>query len=112
MIVFNLIPTEPDEYKIYADWLEDEGVILTTAIRKGILPFDECSGISLLKESLEDGLYQALKKRILPFDLNGDGGGEVIHNLIFTGSGGNNEGHGEGLAFVERRRQEIRGDMI
>lgn len=39
-MIFNLIPTEPDEYKIYADWLEDQGVILTASIRKGIMYFD------------------------------------------------------------------------
>lgn len=37
--MFNLIPTDPLEYKIYADWLEDRGVILTASIRMGILPF-------------------------------------------------------------------------
>lgn len=36
-MMFNLIPTEPLEYQIYADWLEDQGVVLTAAIRKGIL---------------------------------------------------------------------------
>lgn len=35
--IFNLIPTEIDEYKVYADWLEDQGVILTAAVRQGIL---------------------------------------------------------------------------
>lgn len=37
---FNLIPTEPLEYKIYADLLEDQGTILTTSIRHKILPLD------------------------------------------------------------------------
>lgn len=37
--MFNLIPTEPLEYQVYADWLEDQGVILTAAIREGVLPF-------------------------------------------------------------------------
>lgn len=44
--MFNLVPTDPDEYKIYADWLEDQGVILTAAIRQGILPFDSERGIA------------------------------------------------------------------
>lgn len=39
-MIFNLIPTEPLEYQVYADWLEDQGVILTAAIRKGELPMD------------------------------------------------------------------------
>lgn len=43
-IVWNLIPTEILEYRVYADWLEDQGVILTAAARKGILPLDEECG--------------------------------------------------------------------
>lgn len=39
--MFNLIPTDPDEYKVYADWLEDQGVVLTASIRRGILLFSE-----------------------------------------------------------------------
>lgn len=35
--MFNLIPTDPDEYKVYADWLEDQG-IHSLSVRKGILP--------------------------------------------------------------------------
>lgn len=38
-MVFNLIPTDPDEYKIYADYLEDQGAVLTSSVRKGILEF-------------------------------------------------------------------------
>lgn len=38
--MFDLIPTDPDEYKVYADWLEDQGVILTKSIRAKILPLD------------------------------------------------------------------------
>lgn len=41
MIVFDLIPTEPLEYKVYADWLEDQGAIFTAGIRKGILEFNK-----------------------------------------------------------------------
>lgn len=37
--MFNLIPTEPDEYKVYADWLEDHG-LYCLAVRKGILPLN------------------------------------------------------------------------
>lgn len=56
MTIFNLIPTEPDEYKVYADWLEDQGEILTAAIRKAQLPVfvtksvgvaERCSGDSM-----------------------------------------------------------------
>lgn len=36
--MFDLIPTEPLEYQVYADFLEENGIILTAAIRKGILP--------------------------------------------------------------------------
>lgn len=46
--MFNLIPTEPEEYKVYADWLGDQGVILTDSIRDGILSLvdnlDRCFG--------------------------------------------------------------------
>lgn len=45
--MFNLIPTEPNEYKVYADYLEDHGAILTTAVRKGILSFDRFPSGSL-----------------------------------------------------------------
>lgn len=37
--MFNLIPTDPDEYKIYADWLEDQDKILTSSVRRGTLSF-------------------------------------------------------------------------
>lgn len=39
--MFDLIPTEPLEYQIYADWLEDQGSLLTTAVRKGILLLED-----------------------------------------------------------------------
>lgn len=42
--MFNLIPTEPFEYHVYADWLEDQGAILTAAVRKGIIFFGGNNG--------------------------------------------------------------------
>lgn len=42
--MFNLIPTEPDEYKVYADWLEDCGHLCTMSIRGGVLPLDDEMG--------------------------------------------------------------------
>lgn len=41
MIFFNLVPTDKVEYQVYADWLEDQGTILTAAVRVGVLCLDE-----------------------------------------------------------------------
>lgn len=70
--IFNLIPTDPLEYQVYADYLEDQGTILTTAIRRGILPFDTKIG---------------------------DGSGiDHTRHFLYSGTGGDNRGWGSGMS--------------
>lgn len=89
--MFNLIPTEPFEYHVYADWLEDQG-LFPLSVRKGILPLLEDG------EGCSNGYFDVKGGDCMDANGKGDGRNYWVCDFVY----GDGYGLGEGISLPLR----------